>query len=216
MGKPLNLNDQLNAISKGLLPKPLFFPTPTTQEKEHNNMEITETGRGKFIMNGKNSHSINLADTVRLFPTPRASDAEHGGPNQRDRQGNYALPGAVAHWPTPRAGNPGSRPNGKGGKILAEEVKRSVPQVSGQLNPDWVEALMGYPHGWTDINKKEVSTADIYPLAWINGTWERTIPRVVSGTNRSVRTNRLKGLGNAVVPQIPMALWLMIKDCLWE
>ena len=26
-------------------------------------------------------------------------------------------------WPTPRAGNPGSRPNGKGGKILAEEVE---------------------------------------------------------------------------------------------
>jgi len=25
-------------------------------------------------------------------------------------------------WPTPRAANPGSRPNGKGGKILAEEV----------------------------------------------------------------------------------------------
>ena len=26
-------------------------------------------------------------------------------------------------WPTPRAANPGSRPNGKGGKILAEEVE---------------------------------------------------------------------------------------------
>ena len=29
-------------------------------------------------------------------------------------------------WPTPRAGTPGSRPNGKGGKILAEEAKKSV------------------------------------------------------------------------------------------
>jgi hypothetical protein len=28
-------------------------------------------------------------------------------------------------WPTPRAGNPGSRPNGKGGKILAEEAKKN-------------------------------------------------------------------------------------------
>jgi len=27
---------------------------------------------------------------------------------------------------SPRAGNPGSRPNGKGGKILAEEVKKSM------------------------------------------------------------------------------------------
>jgi len=29
-------------------------------------------------------------------------------------------------WPTPRAGNPGSRPNGKGGKVLAEEVKKET------------------------------------------------------------------------------------------
>jgi hypothetical protein len=110
-------------------------------------------------------------------------------------------------WPTPRAGNPGSRPNGKGGKILAEEVKKSLiwptpnqrdwkdtgatqgnrkspnlgtmvhqwatptkadaqggpgrsdkrtggdnlrTQAGGQLNPTWVEWLMGWPLGWTD------------------------------------------------------------------
>ena len=29
-----------------------------------------------------------------------------------------------SNWPTPRASNPGSRPNGKGGKILAEEVQK--------------------------------------------------------------------------------------------
>ena len=61
-------------------------------------------------------------------------------------------------WPTPRAANPGSRPNGKGGKILEEEILISVGQrsrggkanpVSGSLNPDWVEWLMGYPRGWT-------------------------------------------------------------------
>jgi len=34
---------------------------------------------------------------LRYWPTPRASDATHGGPNQRDKAGNYALPGAVHH-----------------------------------------------------------------------------------------------------------------------
>jgi hypothetical protein len=93
----------------------------------------------------------------------------------------------VAFWPTPRASNPGSRPNGKGGKILQEEVqiaegirKRGqnifpTPTVQdsknnggpsqqnrktkplnavagGTLNPTWVEWLMGYPKGWTDLN----------------------------------------------------------------
>jgi len=30
-------------------------------------------------------------------------------------------------WPTPRAANPGSRPNGKGGKILEEEARKTWP-----------------------------------------------------------------------------------------
>ena len=55
-------------------------------------------------------------------PTPRASEA---GPDfaklSRSKTG-ISLQTAVAMWPTPRVANPGSRPNGKGGKILAEEV----------------------------------------------------------------------------------------------
>ena len=57
-----------------------------------------------------------------FWPTPRASEA---GPDfaklTRSKTG-ISLQTAVAMWPTPRAANPGSRPNGKGGKILAEEV----------------------------------------------------------------------------------------------
>lgn len=45
--------------------------------------------------------------TVGMWPTPRSSDGEHGGPNQRDSKGKYALAGAVHHspslWPTPQA-----------------------------------------------------------------------------------------------------------------
>jgi len=33
-------------------------------------------------------------------------------------------------WATPRAGNPGSRPNGKGGKVLAEQAQQSWPTAS--------------------------------------------------------------------------------------
>ena len=42
----------------------------------------------------------------------------------------------VMNWPTPRAANPGSRPNGKGGKILAEEAKKNwaTPNVCGNHN----------------------------------------------------------------------------------
>ena len=68
------------------------------------------------------------------------------------------------NWPTPRAGNPGSRKPGTGGKILAEEAKihnglqdQEKSNTSGKnhgspkLNPNWVEQLMGLPIGWTDL-----------------------------------------------------------------
>ena len=51
-----------------------MFPTPTTQEIEHPNMILTEEGR-RLTKDGKNSHSLNLADTVKMYPTPRASAA---------------------------------------------------------------------------------------------------------------------------------------------
>jgi hypothetical protein len=79
-----------------------------------------------------------------------------------------------------------------------EEARQMGAGNGGQLNPDWVEALMGYPQGWTDIEKEETTDAD-YPVSWLNGTWENGIPRVVSGIKN--RVSRLKCLGNAVVPQ---------------
>ena len=82
-------------------------------------------------------------------------------------------------WPTPcasKAQKAGISNKGKGGKILAEEVKkystptarmwkdigcpaefrRTTPslaiQVGGKLSADWVEWLMGIPIGWTDCD----------------------------------------------------------------
>ena len=50
------------------------WPTPTTQEIEHPDMELTETGRRKS-KDGKSSHSVNLADKVQMnWPTPQVSD----------------------------------------------------------------------------------------------------------------------------------------------
>lgn len=57
-----------------------------------------------------------------FWRTPCATDGTNGGPNSRDSGGSPHSSAQVAMWPTPRAANPGSRPNGKGGKILSEEV----------------------------------------------------------------------------------------------
>ena len=46
------------------------WPTPTTHEIEHPDMEVTDTGR-RLTKDKTNSHSIGLAD-VAHYPTPRA------------------------------------------------------------------------------------------------------------------------------------------------
>ncbi|WP_233289232.1 MULTISPECIES: hypothetical protein [unclassified Kitasatospora] len=61
-------------------------------------------------------HGPNLSDEVEhlLFPTPKASDGTHGGPNSRGSKGDLTLPSAAAQLlPTPRAsdtGTPGRKP----------------------------------------------------------------------------------------------------------
>lgn len=41
------------------------------------------------------------------------------------------------------------------GVISAEERRSMAAGNGGQLNPMWVEWLMGFPLGWTDLNASE-------------------------------------------------------------
>lgn len=113
-----------------------LYPTPTTQEIEHPQAELTATGRRK-TKDGTNSHSLNLADTVQqqTWPTPNASD-------NRDR-GNLLSPSIQRRQ--------------RLGKQL--NLSMVVSEVSGSLNPQWVEWLMGYPSGWTDLKPSETPSS---------------------------------------------------------
>ncbi len=60
-------------------------------------------------------------------------------------------------WPTPTATEYGSSNNGcpgDGRETYATAGKASLSTTArregGSLNPAWVEALMGFPTGWTD------------------------------------------------------------------
>jgi hypothetical protein len=81
-------------------------------------------------------------------------------------KGNYTLATQVATdpttwWPTPTARD--YKDTAKNWEDLAkyEHKKRlacsvaAQEQTSGQLNPTWVEWLMGYPLGWTDLSASE-------------------------------------------------------------
>ena len=103
-----------------------------------------------------------------LWPTPKASA---GGPdfskmNGRDNRPigpGISLPTMVAVWPTPCASEgldcgtnwASLAAVDKGGRIARRIATRGGPETqqspSAQLNPNWVEWLMGWPIGWTDL-----------------------------------------------------------------
>lgn len=74
------------------------------------------------------SRGLPLAEMVRLWPTPSAGD-------DRDR-GNLSTPAI-------------QRRMAKGKQLNLSMV---VSDQSGALNPTWVEKLMGFPTGWTDMS----------------------------------------------------------------
>jgi len=51
-----------------------------------------------------------------------------------------------------------------------------------------------------------------FPRRWRDGSWEEGIPRVTTGQKN--RVARLKGLGNAVVPQVAMIPLMRLKEIL--
>jgi len=84
-----------------------------------------------------------------LLPTPLASLGTNGGPNQRDSSGRPGLQMAAMTWATPQ-----SRDFRTGQQSRWDNPQRTRnlnDQVGGQLNPTWVEWLMAWPVGWTDL-----------------------------------------------------------------
>ena len=79
-------------------------------------------------------------------------------------------------------------------------------EIKGQLSADWVEWLMGYPVGWTDLDRV------LAELVQYDIRTEPNIPRLAVGQKK--RIARLRGLGNAVVPQVVELIAWKIKD--WE
>ena len=82
--------------------------------------------------------------------------------------------------------------------------------IGGSLNPDWVEQhLMSLPEGWTRLEPVPDGAYDEWFDAMRDGTWwdtERGLPRVTTGAEN--RVNRLKMLGNGIVPAT-LALFLI-------
>jgi hypothetical protein len=125
------------------------FQTPMASD-----CEARGTHRGKLD---------TLTSFTKAFPTPCARDyrspnslpfSERGGGKKGEQLVNF-----IAHqFPTPRAGSATGGACGLDGgsgarKAMVERFGEAEAKAMGsrQLNPEWVEWLMGWPRGWTDL-----------------------------------------------------------------
>ena len=110
---------------------------------------VSATPRGRLLF--RLVPSMRRTDGIEsgsLLATPTAT-ANQTCPSMQKWRSCRAL------WPTPRAadGEKGIRtPEGAAKERLRRKNGEDLPSaVGGTLNPRWVEWMMGYPDGWTDL-----------------------------------------------------------------
>jgi hypothetical protein len=132
----------LGRITKGT--ESGFLPTPVAMD--------AGSGRFNTSIGGKPRPTLALMARKQLWPTPTVC-------GNYNRKGASATSGdglatAVKMWPTPTAHN-AKETN------APSEALRNTPtlaaQAGGQLNPNWVEQLMGWPIGHTDLKPSETA-----------------------------------------------------------
>lgn len=120
------------------------WPTPTCKPHRPDN--------GKILMLRRKVEegALSIEDAQNMMPGMALFD-ERGVP-----------PNRIPSWPTPQASDHRDRGNLSNPAIqrrlsLGKQLNLSmvVSPTSGQLNPQWVEWLMGYPDGWTDLSSLE-------------------------------------------------------------
>ena len=206
-----------------------MFPTPragkTTDEDEESWLARHAAGKDA---------TPPLALAARMLPTPNSRDHKDSGPNvnwepvaKKSKLADVVqmLPtpssGGERNWPTPSSATENGGPHGlQGGsghrqmliaKVGEEDAKA---MAGGSLSPDWVSWLMGLPVGWTSLEPLAQEDYDDWFHAQQDSTWwqeERGLPRVATGIKD--RVNRLKCLGNGIVPA---SLALFLRGATWS
>lgn len=150
-----------------LLPTPCSSDPQLERRAKHGNHFQTSSGTVRRINQDGTSSNLGLAASAVKWPTPLANDAEKRGDFDAMNKRN-GLPAAVkrAMWPTPicrdsRTVKGGARTiNAVGSEPLITQVAIAEGATDGALNPSWVEWLMGWPVGWTDL--KPLATAKFH------------------------------------------------------
>jgi hypothetical protein len=132
---------------------------PTPQASDHRSKPTSASWKAK----GKVNYSLSNPDIQMMWPTPTCHNAnEKGSPSEFNRD-SPGLGTVILWFPTPQASDNRDRGNMSNPSIqrriaIGKQImlSQSVDRNSGQLNPMWVEWLMGWPLGWTDLKPLEM------------------------------------------------------------
>ena len=113
-----------------------LWPTPDT-------MNYRDGSKTRKALKGR--HELSLHHAVSIWPTPTARDYKDGTAQSCQNVPENGLLGRAVH----------SRKILGGGTEPQVKTGESSAKAGGQLNPTWVEWLMGFPLGWTDLNVSE-------------------------------------------------------------
>jgi hypothetical protein len=206
-----------------------MFPTPQASDatvgavlNQDTQLIRLKSGNLRKISKQGVSGSIGLARYSKMFPTPTNSMMTNSDFEQARFAGNdprrpkYA---DVKQYPTPVASgklNGGTRDFQRlqeladAGQISEDERRSMAAGNGGELNPDWVEWLMGFPQGWTALEPLDQEVMDKWRVNQYTQWQEEPAPRLSEKTPN--RVNRLKGLGNGQVPAVVAAVWKLLTE----
>jgi len=149
------------------------WPTPSVQRFHSNKGGSDASDPRGWSREGPERLTLDGMAKTGLWPTPTATDAETSG---ADIQRFQSL------------------------DVQIREHRTST-QVGGQLNPVFVEWLQGLPQGWTSLAPLPPESYQRWQQGdhWGDGEWPG-VPRVATGVKN--RVNRLRTLGNGIVPAV--------------
>jgi len=159
-----------NVGQLGLLEKMLVDTLNSVSTPLSRTWRVKTTPLGRLVFQLRASAPTTKEKESGLWRTPDAHGGRGPSSEKRmkmklEKKMPISLNDQVAHsnlmWPTPAAheGRLGyqRRDTGKKGTqksltTIVIDTEGGREKTTGQLNPTWVEWLMGYPKGWTDLN----------------------------------------------------------------